>query len=123
MSLSRVRGSNLEAFEVIFLCVFGSFLATLCRVFTVQDCALLRCCHDTYLESFVCRQLIECQEKKKDAFFWLNEFYLLVKSKPLHKCFYISSVNAAISTELSEPVIMCFNFKSFHYYRIYFSFN
>lgn len=100
------------------MCVFGSFLAALCRVFTVQDCALLRCCHDTYLESFVCRQLIECQEKKKeDASFWLNEFYLLVKSKPLHKCFYISSVNAAISTELSElskPVIMCFNF-TFHF--------
>lgn len=57
------------------------------------------------------------RKKKEDASFWLNEFYLLVKSKPLHKCFYISSVNAAISTELSElskPVIMCFNF-TFHF--------
>lgn len=39
-------------------CVFGSFLAELCT-FTLQDCALLRCCHDTYLESFVCCQLIK----------------------------------------------------------------
>lgn len=64
-------------------CVFGSFLAEL-WAFTVQDCALLRCCHDTYVESLLCCQLIKCNKKRH--FFSRNEFYLSALDAPPHKC-------------------------------------
>lgn len=74
-------------------CVFGSFLPEL-WAFTGQDCALLRCCHDTYLESFVCCQLIRCyeQEKKKGIFFpYLMSF--------ICQCKVVHYINALVNME------------------------
>lgn len=68
---SSQQGSRFQfgGFWCDSFCVFGSFLAELCTL-TLHDRALLRCCHDTYLESFVSCQLIKCEEeKKRDGYF------------------------------------------------------
>lgn len=79
--LSGVHVSNFKAFRCVSFCVAGSCLAEL-GAFTLQDRLLLRCCHDTFLEPFVCQWLITSYETK--TYFCLPRRVWNVSSEPVY---------------------------------------